>query len=172
MKPAQRTRSNEFQCVSICRKCAPGGCGRRAALLLALLWVIPHCGEILAQQSTPRSSGQVSNRQMSPNQPDLTQTFPGSGNDSVFQQRRLRQLNDLQHKALISDADKLLKLVTQLNEQVDNTTPAALTPDQLRMVAEIEKLAHSVKDKMKNSVQGAPVFFDNQPPLISSPPRR
>jgi hypothetical protein len=77
----------------------------------------------------------------------------------------LRQLIAAQHKAMVSDTDKLLKLVIQFNAEIDNSTPAALTPEQLRMVAEIEKLAHSVKDKMRTSAPEVPGFVDDAPRL-------
>jgi hypothetical protein len=99
-------------------------------------------------------------------------SLSGSPSDRSLQQKRLRQLNVAQHKALVSDTDKLLKLVAELNEEIDKTTPASLTPDQLRRVAEIEKLAHSVKDKMRSSLVGAPDFLDAPPPFSSSPSRR
>ena len=63
----------------------------------------------------------------------------------------MRQLNEAQHKAMVSDTDKLLKLVTEFNAEIGSTNPESLTPEQLRKVAEIEKLAHSVKEKMRLS---------------------
>ncbi len=82
---------------------------------------------------------------------------------SIYQERRIRQLNLAQHKAMVNDTDKLLKLVTELNAEINRTSPAALTPEQLRKVAEIEKLARSVKDKMRISAQGSQELFDSQP---------
>ena len=89
----------------------------------------------------------------------------GNSTDTIFRERRLRQLIAAQHKAMVSDTDKLLKLVIEFNAEIDNLTPAALTPQQIRMVAEIEKLAHSVKDKMGTSVQVTPGFVEDEPPL-------
>ena len=45
-----------------------------------------------------------------------------------------------------------------MNAELAGEHPESLNPDQLRKVAEIEKLAHSVKDKMSMSVKGIPVF--------------
>ncbi len=75
----------------------------------------------------------------------------------------MRQLSAAQHKAMVSDTDKLLRLVTELNAEINSTYPASLTLEQLRKVAEIEKLAHSVRDKMRTSVVGAPTFLDSGP---------
>ena len=47
------------------------------------------------------------------------------------------------------DTDKLLKLATELKESVDKTTESTLSLDVVKRAEEIEKLAHSVKEKMK-----------------------
>ena len=59
---------------------------------------------------------------------------------------------------MVADTNKLLKLAGELNAELAGEHPESLNPDQLRKVAEIEKLAHSVKDKMSMSVKGIPVF--------------
>ena len=125
--------------------------GRR--VLLAVILAPPPGGMILAQQTVPGGNRQVSNRPLGTTQPPIDQTLAGGFANPLYQQRRLRQLNEAQHKAMVSDTDKLLKLVTELNREIDGSRPAALTPDQLRMVADIEKLAHSVKDKMRTAVR-------------------
>ncbi|MGB8988129.1 MAG: hypothetical protein WCC37_16125 [Candidatus Sulfotelmatobacter sp.] len=51
--------------------------------------------------------------------------------------------------ALKSDTDKLLKLATELKASVDRSNENTLSIDVLKKAEEIEKLAHSVKDKMK-----------------------
>jgi hypothetical protein len=143
--------------------------GRRASRLV-LLFVLATSGVILAQQTTPSDTGLGASRPPRGTHLEVNQSLSGNPGDPIFQERRLRQLNVAQHKALVSDADKLLKLVSELNAEIDNTNPASLTPDQLRMVAEIEKLAHSVKNRMRNSVQPTPVFLDAPSPLSSSSP--
>jgi hypothetical protein len=47
------------------------------------------------------------------------------------------------------DTEKLLKLATELKEYVDKTNENVLSLNVLKKAEEIEKLAHSVKDKMK-----------------------
>ena len=49
------------------------------------------------------------------------------------------------------DTDKLLKLANELKEYVDKTNEGTLSVDVVKKAEEIEKLAHSVKDKMKGS---------------------
>jgi hypothetical protein len=78
----------------------------------------------------------------------------GDGVESVEAERRLNALNAEREKALISDTAKLLKLAIALNEQIGKSNPGQLTPEQLRMVAEMEKLAHSVREKMAMSLRG------------------
>ena len=51
--------------------------------------------------------------------------------------------------ALKSDTDKLLKLSVELKSYVDKSDENVLSLDVIRKAEEIEKLAHSVKEKMK-----------------------
>jgi hypothetical protein len=74
--------------------------------------------------------------------------------DQVEAARRLRALNEMRQKSLISDTDKLLKLANELNAEVSNENFESLTPEQLHKLATIEKLARSVKEKMSTPVGG------------------
>ena len=58
------------------------------------------------------------------------------------------------HKSMVSDTDKLLQLVTELNSEISARNSGAFTAEQLRKVAQIEKLAHSVRQKMGDTLQG------------------
>ncbi|HEX8710456.1 MAG TPA: hypothetical protein VF730_01200 [Terracidiphilus sp.] len=80
-----------------------------------------------------------------------------------FANRRIRQLNVERQKEMVSDTDKLVRLIADLNTDVARNHSTEFTPDQLRMLARIEKLAKSVKEKMSNPVQGT-IFEDNFPP--------
>ena len=51
--------------------------------------------------------------------------------------------------ALKSDTDKLLKLSVELKAYVDKSDENVLSLDVIKKAEEIEKLARSVKDKMK-----------------------
>ena len=53
--------------------------------------------------------------------------------------------------ALRRDTEKLLNLATELKQNVDKTSPSILSMDVIKKAQEIEKLAKSVKDKMKNA---------------------
>lgn len=51
--------------------------------------------------------------------------------------------------ALKTDTDKLLKLSVELKTYVDKSDENVLSLEVIKKAEEIEKLAHSVKDKMK-----------------------
>ena len=78
--------------------------------------------------------------------------------DEARHERQLQALNADRQKSLVSDTVKLLKLANELNAEVSGRNPDTLTPDQLRKLEQIEKLAHSVKEKMSTSVRGVPPF--------------
>jgi hypothetical protein len=69
------------------------------------------------------------------------------------QQRQAREMakraNLQRQAALRADTDKLLKLAVELKDSVDKSTENVLSLEVLKKAEEIEKLAHSVKDKMK-----------------------
>ena len=52
-------------------------------------------------------------------------------------------------KKLVEDTDKLLALTTALKEQVDESNKNILSLDMVKKAEEIEKLAHSVKERIK-----------------------
>jgi hypothetical protein len=81
-----------------------------------------------------------------------------SDSDPVEQEKRLKALNAERQKSLVADTNRLVKLATELNSELNGMHPESLNLAQLRKVAEIEKLAHSVKEKMSLSVKGFPVF--------------
>jgi len=69
---------------------------------------------------------------------------------------RARLAHDMEKKAakervaaLKSDTDKLLKLSIELKSYVDKSDENVLSLDVVKKAEEIEKLAKSVKDKMK-----------------------
>ena len=60
-----------------------------------------------------------------------------------------KKANQARQADLKRDTEKLLKLATELKESVDKTNESTLSVDVVKKAEEIEKLAHSVKDKMK-----------------------
>jgi len=57
-------------------------------------------------------------------------------------------------KQIAEDSAKLLKLATDLKAEVDKTSKDTLSLNVIRKADEIERLAHSVKEKMKLTVGG------------------
>jgi hypothetical protein len=121
----------------------------RRALGLALLLALPGGAQYGPVQTPPQQiTGQQAGRSLS-----------GMDNDdSIEEERRLRALNAERQKSLVSDTDKLLRLARELDGEVSRTNPDSLTPAELSKVAEIEKLAHKVKEKMSTSVRGTSTF--------------
>jgi hypothetical protein len=62
-------------------------------------------------------------------------------------------MNAERQKSMVSDAAKLLQLVTELNAEIEREKPESLTPSEVRQLANIEKLARNVKEKMSTSVR-------------------
>jgi hypothetical protein len=60
-----------------------------------------------------------------------------------------RKLNKQRQQDLKRDTDKLLDLATELKKYVDKSNENVLSLDVLHKAEEIEKLAKSVKDKMR-----------------------
>ena len=52
-------------------------------------------------------------------------------------------------KRLVEDTDKLLALTTSLKEQVNESDKNILSLEMVKKAEEIEKLAHSVKERIK-----------------------
>jgi hypothetical protein len=72
--------------------------------------------------------------------------FPGLPNRA---EQQAKAQNDDRQKRLVADTDKLLALATDLKQEVDKTNKQILSVDVIKKADEIEKLAHSVKERMK-----------------------
>jgi hypothetical protein len=72
-----------------------------------------------------------------------------SHSETVLQmeQKRMRQVE--QQKQLKADTDKLVVLTAALKEQVDAANKDVLSIDMLKKAEQIEKLARSVKERIK-----------------------
>lgn len=66
-----------------------------------------------------------------------------------IEEQQAKSRNADRQKRLVSDTNKLLSLATELKEQVDKTDKYTLSLDVVKKADEIEKLARSVKDRMK-----------------------
>jgi hypothetical protein len=109
---------------------------------LCLLLAIP--GN--AQVASPRQGGL-------PAPPGRGESSPTTGDADDNQQRLARDMakkaNQSRQALLKADTDRLLKLAVELKDSVDKSSENVLSLDVVKKAEEIEKLAHSVKDKMK-----------------------
>jgi hypothetical protein len=74
-----------------------------------------------------------------------------SNDDWLNQQQRevAKKLNLQRQQALKRDSEKLLELATELKQYVDKTNEHILSLEVIRKADQIEKLAKSVREKMK-----------------------
>ena len=81
--------------------------------------------------------------------PGIQGTPPEEEGRSKLEKEMAKKANQERHADLKRDTDKLLKLATELKEYVDKSNENVLSLNVLKKAEQIEKLAHSVKDKMK-----------------------
>jgi hypothetical protein len=66
-----------------------------------------------------------------------------------MEREQQKRLNQERQAELKRDTDKLLQLATQLKQEVDKSNENTLSLDVIRKAGEIEKLAKSVREKMR-----------------------
>lgn len=77
--------------------------------------------------------------------------FPGEDDEAHARMNKEMEKKAAKERvaALKSDTEKLLKLSTELKTYVDKSDENVLSLDVIKKAEEIEKLAKSVKDKMR-----------------------
>jgi hypothetical protein len=83
--------------------------------------------------------------------------LPDANQQMEMREQQTKQQNfaaaNLERKKQIADdSTKLLKLATDLKAEIDKTSKDTLSLNVIRKADEIERLAHSVKEKMKLTV--------------------
>jgi hypothetical protein len=81
--------------------------------------------------------------------PGIQQPSPEDQGRAKIEKEMAKKANQERQADLKRDTEKLLKLATELKEYVDKTNENVLSLNVLKKAEQIEKLAHSVKDKMK-----------------------
>jgi hypothetical protein len=113
-------------------------------ILFLLAFVLFSTGLLLLSQQQPPVPP--------PLQPPGT---PGRENEPnvppEIQKEMEKKANEQRHAELKRDTDRLLKLSTELKDYVDKTNQNVLSVDVIKKADEIEKLAHSVKTKMRGN---------------------
>jgi hypothetical protein len=124
--------------------------GAVAALLLAGSWVaisgtgLPNISAAQLDQPMPQQVPTI------PRQPGFGE--PPAPNDPMERQRleKMEKARNMdRQKQLQRDTDKLLSLAKELKEEVDKSNKDTLSVDVVKKAGEIEKLAKSVKDRMR-----------------------
>ncbi len=115
--------------------------GRRVFAVALMCGVVGAAGR---PQQTPGVQPQA------PGFPGLSQEEEKRNpNSKEVQERQEKARSSERQRRLVADTDKLLALATQLHEDVGRTDKNILSLDVVRRAEEIEKLARSVKDRMK-----------------------
>ena len=104
--------------------------------------------------SVPMSAGQTgtwtmpSGSQDRPFDPNHRQEPPDPGKVRM-QEEQAKKVNDERQKKLASDTAKLYALAGELKEEVEKSDKNTLSVDVVKKAEEIERLARSVKEKMR-----------------------
>ena len=96
-------------------------------------------------------AGRTTAHAQNPRFPQLPEPPAPSGTEPKTKMERdlEKKANQERQAALKRDTEKLFKLATELKDYVDKTNENVLSFDVVKKAEEIEKLAHSVKEKMK-----------------------
>jgi hypothetical protein len=118
----------------------------RKAIVLAPLFCALSAG---AGQIDPGARGGV---QTAPTRPSFGNDPLGPPDPAMTPNpRKLEHLReDERRKRLQADTAKLVELTNELKNEVDKANKDELSLDVVRKAAEIEKLAHDVKERMKS----------------------
>lgn len=83
--------------------------------------------------------------------PEFGREKPKDPLEEKMEHQREKALNKQRQSNLQKDTDRLLKLATELKDFVDKSNEHTLSLDVIKKADEIEKLAKSVKEKMRGS---------------------
>jgi hypothetical protein len=84
--------------------------------------------------------------------PSMTTTAPGPDDPSTahMEQERARLAADDRQKHLLEDTAKLVQLSNDLKAEVDKSGKFVTSVTAIHEAEEIERLAHSLRDRLKN----------------------
>jgi HAMP domain-containing protein len=86
-----------------------------------------------------------------PGDPQFGRERPKDPMEEKMEHDREKALNKQRQTGLQKDTDRLLQLATELKQYVDKTNEHTLSLDVIKKADEIEKLAKSVREKMRGS---------------------
>lgn len=82
--------------------------------------------------------------------PASSSDSPLEGGPSPFPDTGKQKRNSERQRRLVEDTEKLVALTAQLKAEVEASGAEAMTPEMLKQMDDIQKLAKSVKDKMRD----------------------
>jgi hypothetical protein len=94
-------------------------------------------------------SGAVAHAQQTVVVPGVVLVAPRDERTISMEDEQAKMRNIERQKRLVEDTAKLLELANELKAEVDKSDKNTLSLDVVRKADEIEKLAHSVKERMK-----------------------
>jgi hypothetical protein len=111
-------------------------------------------------------------QQTQPTQPNASGASKGKSGDPLdpnnsMAMRMARERNAIRQKQIVADTNQLLLLAQQLNDSVSKSNSQQLSVDVVKTAAQIQKLAKSIKDKMREEA-GMPCVFFDQPGCIAN----
>ena len=118
---------------------------RREVLLVAVLTAAGVAPMLAGQTGTWVTPAGPQDRPIDPNH---RQEPPDPGRVRM-QEEQAKKVNDERQKKLVSDTAKLYEMAAELKEEVAKSDKNTLSVDVVKKAEEIERLARSVKDKMR-----------------------
>jgi hypothetical protein len=121
---------------------------------LRLPWMGPFLRFLLlglAVSSSWASGGGAQLPQVVPLPSSPNQTPPDDANRERAEKEMAKRANQEREAQLKRDTERLFKLATELKDYVDKSNENTLSLNVIKKADEIEKLAHSVKEKMKGN---------------------
>jgi hypothetical protein len=110
-----------------------------------MLWLIAFCWTFAVAAHT---QGHLP----PPPKPSLNAPADTDDENAARRARDMAKKANMDRQAqLKADTDRLVKLAGELKDSVDKSTENVLSVEVLKKAEEIEKLAHSVKEKMRGS---------------------
>jgi hypothetical protein len=113
--------------------------------ILLLIALAAPCGAQYTPGSSQPYAGQIARQRSQMVLQDLGRLAPYQEGQDIIISMQLRQLVAARQKSIASHTKKLLKLAAELNAELANADSQAPTEAQLRKIAEIQKLAHSIR---------------------------
>jgi len=116
------------------------------ALAVLLLLIMSELSMTSLGQNSGQGPAQIPGLGSSPGSPPDERENP---EHAKIEREMAKKANRERQAQLQRDTDNLLKLANQLKQYVDKSNENTLSLDVVKKAEEIEKLAHSVKEKMK-----------------------